>query len=155
MTRKQRRLALISTGLGILGLAVGLMAWSLSGSIRFFNSPTDLVENHVAPGTRIRLGGIVSPGTLVKGNFNARFEVTDGNRAVPVTFHGDLPDLLKDGQGVVVDGTLDASGTFRAESVLAKHDERYMPREVVDALKKQGRWDEYSKTGGLATGSKP
>jgi cytochrome c-type biogenesis protein CcmE len=157
MTRKQRRLALISTGVGILAFAIGLILWSFSGSIRFFNSPTDLVETHVAPGTPVRLGGLVATGTLVKGaDLNVRFEVTDGNRAVPVIYHGIVPDLLRDGQGVVVDGTLDPSGTFKADRVLAKHDERYMPREVADALKKQGHWvEDRSAKAGATTGAKP
>ena len=142
MTRKQRRLTMILAGVLTFGFAVGLILWSLSGSIRLFNSPTDLVEKRIAPGTRIRLGGFVGNGTLVKDGINVRFEVTDGNKAVPVTYQGIPPDLLRDGQGVVVDGTLDSSGIFRADSVLAKHDERYMPKEVADALKQQGRWKE-------------
>jgi cytochrome c-type biogenesis protein CcmE len=150
MTRKQRRLSLIAVGGATLAFAVGLMLWALSGSIRFFNSPTDLVENHVAPGTRIRLGGLVVMGSLVKKGLDVRFEVTDGNRAIPVTYQGIPPDLLNDGQGVVVDGTIDASGTFRADTVLAKHDERYMPKEVAEALKKSGHWkdDQANKGGG-------
>jgi cytochrome c-type biogenesis protein CcmE len=143
MTRKQRRLVLISAGVGVLGFAAGLVLWALSGSIRFFSSPTDLAEKHVAPGTRIRLGGLVVPGSVVHGNnMNVRFEVTDGNHAVPVTYQGILPDLFRDGQGVVTDGTLDPTGTFKADSVLAKHDERYMPKEVADALKQSGHWQE-------------
>ena len=150
MTRKKRRLVLISAGVGVLGFAAGLVMWALSDSIRFFNSPTDLVENHVAPGTRVRLGGLVVPGSVVRGkDLNVRFEVSDGNRAVPVTYQGILPDLFRDGQGVVTDGTLDASGVFKADSVLAKHDERYMPKEVADALKQQGHWkDDYAKSMG-------
>jgi cytochrome c-type biogenesis protein CcmE len=143
MTRKQRRLVLISSGVGVLGLAAGLVLWGLRDSIVFFNSPTDLVEKHVAAGTRIRLGGLVVPGSIVKGkDLNVRFEVSDGNRAVPVTFQGILPDLFREGQGVVTEGVVDPSGGFKADSVLAKHDERYMPKEVVEALKKQGKWQE-------------
>src|ERR1044071_8324334 len=141
MTRKQRRLTLIGAGLGVLGLAVGLVLYALNDAIVFFNSPTDVLEKHVVPGARIRLGGLVKPGTLARGdNLAVRFEVTDGNKTVPVTYVGILPDLFREGQGVVTEGALDPDGTFRADSVLAKHDETYMPKEVADALKKQGHW---------------
>ena len=145
MTRKQRRLTLIGTGLGVLGVAAALVLFALKDSIVFFNSPTDVVEKHVAPGARIRLGGLVKPGTLVRGdNLSVKFEVTDGNTSVPVSYTGILPDLFREGQGIVAEGALDASGTFRADTVLAKHDETYMPKEVADALKKQGHWkDDY------------
>ena len=147
MTRKQRRLVLIGTGLGVIALAVALMLSALRDSIVFFNSPTDVVEKHIAPGTRIRLGGLVKPGSVVRGNQLAvRFEVTDGNRAISVAYQGILPDLFREGQGVVTEGTLDSMGVFKADSVLAKHDETYMPKEVADALKKQGHWkDDYGK----------
>jgi cytochrome c-type biogenesis protein CcmE len=146
MTRKERRLALIFAGIGVMGLAVGLVLWALRGSIVFFNSPSDLVEKHLAPGTRIRLGGLVVPGSIVKGkDLNVRFQVTDGNHAMSVNFQGILPDLFREGQGVVTEGVLDPSGGFKADTVLAKHDERYMPKEVADALKKQGHWkDDYA-----------
>ena len=115
----------------------------------FFNSPTDLVEKHVAPGTRVRLGGLVAPGSLVRGdNLNVRFEVTDGNRNVAVTYQGILPDLFREGQGVVTEGALAPDGVFKADNVLAKHDENYMPKEVADALKKSGHWKEESGKGG-------
>ncbi len=153
MTRKQRRLGLIVACIGILGTAVGLVLFALRGSIVFFNSPTDLVEKHVAPGTRVRLGGLVVPGSIVKGqNLNVRFQVTDGNKAVAVDFQGILPDLFREGQGVVTEGVLDPGGTFRADTVLAKHDERYMPKEVAEALKKEGHWkDDYANKTGAAT----
>jgi len=147
MTRKQRRLVLIGTGVGVVALAAGLVLSALRDSIVFFNSPTDIVEKHVAPGMRIRLGGLVKPGSLVRGEQLAvRFEVTDGNRAISVAYQGILPDLFREGQGIVAEGALDQAGVFKAESVLAKHDETYMPREVADALKKQGHWkDDYNK----------
>jgi cytochrome c-type biogenesis protein CcmE len=145
MTRKQRRLTLIGGSLGVLALAIGLVLYSLSGSIVFFNSPTDLAEKKIAPGTAIRLGGIVQPGSIQKGqNLAVRFEVTDGNRSVPVAFTGILPDLFREGQGVVTEGKLDPNGQFVATSVLAKHDEKYVPKEVADALKKQGHFKEDS-----------
>jgi cytochrome c-type biogenesis protein CcmE len=141
MTRKQRRLTLIGAGLGVLGLAAGLVLYALNDAIVFFNSPTDVLEKQVAPGARIRLGGLVKPGTLTRGdNLAVRFEVTDGNKSVPVTYIGILPDLFREGQGVVTEGALEVGGTFKAETVLAKHDETYMPKEVADALKKQGHW---------------
>lgn len=145
MTRKQRRFAMIAGGLGVLAVAVLLVLFAMKDAIVFFNSPTDVVEKHVAPGTRIRLGGLVAPGSLSRGEALAvRFEVTDGSHAVPVTYQGVLPDLFREGQGVVAEGTLDGSGVFKADNVLAKHDETYMPKEVADALKKQGHWkDEY------------
>ena len=145
MTRKQRRFAMIAGGVGVLAVAVLLVLFAMKDSIVFFNSPTDVVEKHVAPGARIRLGGLVAPGSVTRGEAMAvRFEVTDGNRAIPVTYQGLLPDLFREGQGVVAEGTLDSAGVFKADNVLAKHDETYMPKEVADALKKQGHWkDEY------------
>ena len=143
MTRKRRRLILIGAGLAVLGLAAALVLSALRESIVFFNSPTDVVEKHVAPGTRIRLGGLVKPGSIVRGdNLAVRFEVTDGNRAIKVAYQGILPDLFREGQGVVTEGALEPGGVFRADAVLAKHDETYMPKEVADALKKQGLWKE-------------
>jgi len=145
MTRKQRRLVLIGSSLGVLALAAVLVLSALKDSIVFFNSPTDLAEKHIAPGTRVRLGGLVKEGTVQRGdNLAVRFEVTDGNKAVAVSYQGILPDLFREGQGVVAEGTVEPGGGFKADSVLAKHDERYMPKEVVDALKKQGRWEEGS-----------
>jgi cytochrome c-type biogenesis protein CcmE len=158
MTRKQRRLVLIGSGMGVLAIAAALVLFALRDSIVFFNSPTDVVEKNVAPGSRIRLGGLVKPGTLVRGdNLQVRFEVTDGNKSVPVSYTGILPDLFREGQGVVTEGALDASGRFKADSVLAKHDETYMPKEVADALKKQGHWKSdggYGVAGSSSTGAK-
>ena len=147
MTRKQRRLVLIGSSLGVLALAAVLVLSALQDSIVFFNSPTDVADKHVAPGTRIRLGELVKPGTLQRGDQLAvRFEVTDGNRAIAVSYQGILPDLFREGQGVIAEGVLEPSGSFKADSVLAKHDENYMPKDVADALKKQGHWkDEYGK----------
>src|ERR1700674_5169683 len=141
MTRRQRRVVLIGTGLGVLGVAAALVLFALRDTIVFFNSPTDVVEKHVVPGTRIRLGGLVKPGSLVHTDaLNVRFEVTDGNKAILVAYAGSLPDLFREGQGVVAEGTLDGAGVFKAETILAKHDETYMPKDVADALKKQGHW---------------
>ena len=148
MTRKQRRLVLIGSGLAVLGLAAALVLSALRDTIVFFNSPTDVVEKQIKPGTRIRLGGLVKPGSIERGqNLAVRFEVTDGNKEMPVAYTGILPDLFREGQGVVAEGVIEP-GLFRADTVLAKHDETYMPKEVADALKKQGHWKEdYEKKG--------
>jgi cytochrome c-type biogenesis protein CcmE len=155
MTRKQRRLVLIGAGLGVLVIAVALMLNALRDSIVFFNSPSDVAEKHVAPGARIRLGGLVKTGSLVRDdNLRIRFEVTDGNREIPVTYQGLLPDLFREGQGVVAEGALDGAGVFDADTILAKHDETYMPKEVADALKKTGHWqDDYAKKAALPVGA--
>ena len=147
MTRKQRRLTLIGGSLAVLALAAVLVLTALKDSIVFFNSPSDVVEKNIQPGSRIRLGGLVKPGSLERGEQLAvRFEVTDGNRAIAVRYQGILPDLFREGQGVITEGTLEPGGVFKADSVLAKHDEKYMPKEVADALKKQGHWkDDYEK----------
>jgi cytochrome c-type biogenesis protein CcmE len=154
MTRKQRRLVLIGGGLGVLAVAVALMLNAFRDSIVFFNSPSDVAEKHVGPGTRIRLGGMVKDGSLVRGdNLNIRFEVTDGKSELPVSYQGVLPDLFREGQGVVAEGALDGSGTFDADTILAKHDETYMPREVADALKKSGHWkDDYAQRAAMPIG---
>jgi cytochrome c-type biogenesis protein CcmE len=143
MTRKQRRLILIGASLGVLAIAVALVLSAMRDSIVFFNSPTDLAEKHVVPGARMRIGGLVKPGSLERGdNLQVRFAVTDGKADVTVRYQGIVPDLFREGQGVVAEGKLEPGGVFVADTVLAKHDERYMPREVVDALKKSGRWQE-------------
>ena len=154
MTRKQRRLVLIGGSIGVLALAVGLVLNALNGSIVFFNSPTDIKEKHVAAGTRVRIGGLVKDGSVQRSdNMRIRFEVTDGKNDVPVTFQGIVPDLFREGQGVVAEGKIEPGGTLDADTVLAKHDERYMPKEVVDALKKSGRWDD--SEGKVAGGKTP
>jgi cytochrome c-type biogenesis protein CcmE len=143
MTRKQRRLTLIGGSLGVLALAAVLVLTAMKDSIVFFNSPSDVVEKNIQPGSRIRLGGLVKPGSLERGaQLAVRFEVTDGNKAIAVRYQGILPDLFREGQGVITEGTLEPGGVFKADSVLAKHDEKYMPKEVADALKKQGHWKE-------------
>ena len=154
MTRKQRRLVLIGSGMAVLAVAVALMLNALRDSIVFFNSPSDVVEKHVLAGTRIRLGGLVKNGSVIRGNnLSVRFEVTDGKNGIPVNYQGVLPDLFREGQGVVAEGALDAGGTFKAESILAKHDENYMPKEVADALKRSGHWkDDYGPQAGTSAG---
>ena len=154
MTRKQRRLVLIGSGMAVVTFAVSLMLNALRDSIVFFNSPSDVVEKQVPAGTRIRLGGLVKNGTVVRGsNLSVRFEVTDGSTGIAVNYQGVLPDLFREGQGVVAEGALDPSGTFKADSILAKHDETYMPKEVADALKRSGHWkDDYGRQAGAPGG---
>ena len=154
MTRRQRRLVLIGSGLAVLAVAVALMLNAFRDSIVFFNSPSDVVDKHIGPGTRIRLGGLVKTGSLVRGDgMHVRFEVTDGNREIPVSYQGVLPDLFREGQGVVAEGVLDPSGSFSADTILAKHDETYMPKEVADALKKSGHWkDDYAQRSAMPVG---
>ncbi len=143
MTRKQRRLTQIGISVGVLAIAVGLVLSAMRDAIVFFQSPTDIAEHKIAPGARIRVGGLVKEGSVQRGdNLRIRFEVTDGKHDTPVRFQGIVPDLFREGQGVVAEGKLEAGGIVDADTVLAKHDERYMPKEVVDALKASGRWQE-------------
>ena len=139
MTRKQKRLSMILGGLAVLGLAAGLVLYALSDTITFFHTPSDLTETGVKPGQRIRLGGMVEDGSLKKGPGTlTTFSVTDQIKAVTVTYEGILPDLFREGQGVVTEGKLQDDGTFIADTVLAKHDENYMPRELAESLKAKG-----------------
>jgi cytochrome c-type biogenesis protein CcmE len=143
MTRKQRRLTLIGLAGIVLAVAAGLILYALSDRIVFFNSPSDVVAKGLTPGTRIRLGGLVEEGSLVKAEGGVvHFKVTDRAHSLPVAFTGILPDLFREGQGVVAEGVIAGDGSFAADTVLAKHDERYMPKEVVEALKKAGKWQE-------------
>jgi cytochrome c-type biogenesis protein CcmE len=151
MTRRQRRLVLIGGSLSVLALAVALVMSALRQSIVFFNSPSDVAEQHIAAGKRIRLGGLVKAGSVRRGDdLRIEFAVTDGKSDLAVNYQGIVPDLFREGQGVVVEGIVQAGGAFKADSVLAKHDERYMPREVADALKKAGRWQEGSGQAGAS-----
>ena len=140
MTRKQRRLTLIGCALAVLGFASGLVLYALRDSIVFFSTPSMAAEHHIAAGKRFRLGGLVERGSLVCGTDQVSFEVGDGGARLPVTYKGILPDLFREGQGIIAHGHLDAQGVFVADDVLAKHDEKYMPKEVVQALKKSGEW---------------
>jgi cytochrome c-type biogenesis protein CcmE len=141
MTRKAKRLTLIFGALAVLGLAAGLIMFALRDNIVFFYTPTQLAEKHPAPGARLRIGGLVKQDSLVKGDGrDVSFVITDNDKELATTYTGLLPDLFREGQGVVADGVLGSDGKFRADSVLAKHDERYMPRDVAEALKKQGVW---------------
>jgi cytochrome c-type biogenesis protein CcmE len=150
MTRKKRRLTLLLVcGIG-LGGATALTLSAFSDNLVFFVSPSDLVKS-TPNGRQMRLGGLVEQGTVTKtsgGQAGAQFKVTDGAASVQVVYKGILPDLFREGQGVVVLGVAQPDGMFRASEVLAKHDETYMPKEVADALKKSGKWNP-------ATGSPP
>src|SRR6478752_10349107 len=141
MTRKQRRGVLIGACLLVLGVAVGLALYAMRDSIVFFYSPSEVAKKGIAPGQRFRLGGLVEAGSVVRGEGTTiRFVVTDKASTLPVTFTGVLPDLFREGQGVVAEGMLTSEGVFHADSVLAKHDEKYMPPEVAKRLKEQGVW---------------
>ncbi|GLS32934.1 cytochrome c-type biogenesis protein CcmE [Mesorhizobium albiziae] len=143
MTRKQKRLAVIGGALGFLGLATALTFYALGQKASYFYMPADLQQATVAPGQRIRLGGLVEEGTIVRGQgTEVAFSVTDTEKSVKVVFNGILPDLFREKQGVITEGSFRQDGTFVADSVLAKHDETYMPKEVADSLKAKGVWQE-------------
>jgi cytochrome c-type biogenesis protein CcmE len=146
LTRKSRRLALITAALAVVGCAVGLGLYAMKDSLSLFLSPAEIAEKNVQPGTRLRVGGLVETGTVVRADDKLTFNVTDGTKSVGVdcvgSCFGNIPDLFREGQGVVVEGVFGGQGRLSGDQILAKHDERYMPREVVESLKKQGRWQE-------------
>ncbi len=145
MTRKGRRLVLIAVALGVVAAAAALALYALSDNIVFFYGPSEILQKNVQAGARLRIGGLVAPGSVVKSAGDRLvFSITDGANQIKVSYDGLPPDLFREGQGVVAEGVLEAPGQFRAETILAKHDERYLPREVVETLKKQGRWQEGS-----------
>jgi cytochrome c-type biogenesis protein CcmE len=142
MKPKRRRLYYVLAGMATLGIAVALVLTAFQDNLVFFNSPTDIYEKNIQPDTRFRLGGLVVEDSIRRESdgLTTVFEVTDLVRTVQVSFTGILPALFREGQGVVTDGTLDARGVFVASQVLARHDETYIPREVVESLKKSGKW---------------
>ena len=143
MTRKQKRLAWIGLLLVGLAAAAGLILVAMQDSIVYFHTPSDVTEKHVAVGQRIRLGGLVEKGSVKRGlGTYVEFKVTDTIKTIDVVFDGILPDLFREGQGVIAEGLLSGPGQFKAETVLAKHDETYMPPEVAKALKEKGVWRE-------------
>lgn len=147
MTRKQKRLAVIAGALVFLGGATALTFYALGQRTSYFYMPSDLAENPVEPGQRIRLGGLVEKGSIQRGQgTEVEFAVTDQEKTIKVVYNGLLPDLFREEQGVITEGAFDPAGTFVADSVLAKHDENYMPKEVADSLKEKGVWQE--KSGG-------
>ncbi len=155
-TRKQRRLTLIGAAGALLCLAAGLVLFAMRDTIVFFYGPTEIAEKGVQPGTRMRLGGLVETGSVQrKGGQRVTFAVTDGKNAIKVAYEGLLPDLFREGQGVVTEGVYEGASRFKADSVLAKHDETYMPREVADTLKKQGHWQPGGAGAPAAAPAKP
>jgi len=140
MKPKHQRLAFVGVAIAIIAGAAGLMLNAFESSVVFFHSPTDLVEKDIPQDRRMRIGGLVEDGSVEKpGDAVVEFRVTDMTNTVPVVYRGLLPDLFREGQGVVAEGQF-INGVFRADEVLAKHDETYMPPEVADALKKSGQW---------------
>jgi len=142
MTRKRRRLYLVLGGLATLSVVSALVLSAFRDNLVFFYSPSELRAQDVPEGRRVRIGGLVENGSVTHASDGKTidFRVTDGRATVGVAYGGALPDLFREGQGVVIEGALARDGTFHAASVLAKHDERYMPPEVADALKKAGHW---------------
>ena len=139
-SRKARRIRLLALGGVMMAGAAGLVSFAFEDTIAFFKSPSELMAEGYAPDQRLRLGGLVAEGSVVRGQGETvRFEVTDGNGTVEVAYRGVLPDLFREGQGIVAEGHF-RGGRFVADEVLAKHDENYMPREVADALKEQGHF---------------
>jgi cytochrome c-type biogenesis protein CcmE len=145
MKPKQKRLWLLVGSLMTLGVAAALVLISLNDNIVFFYSPTQVAEKKPGPERRFRLGGLVEGGSVQKQGTETRFTVTDTNKSIVVVYRGLLPDLFREGQGVIAEGTLGADGIFVAREVLAKHDENYMPPEVAKALKESGQWKDGKK----------
>jgi cytochrome c-type biogenesis protein CcmE len=148
VSRKRRRLVFVLAGMVLLAGAAAIVLSVLSDNLVFFYSPTDLVTKNVPDGRRLRIGGLVADHSVHKtaDGKTVTFDVTDERNQVAVIYAGALPDLFREGQGVVVEGVREPNGTIMASTVLAKHDERYMPPEVVDALKRAGRWQENAAT---------
>lgn len=141
--KKKRRLAFVAALLAVGVAVAGVIVYGLGQNTMYFRSPSDVAAKRVGEGIAFRLGGLVEQGSVHHGTgAEVRFRVTDGKSSIPADFNGVLPALFREGQGVVATGAMDASGTFIASEVLAKHDEKYMPPEVVDALKRSGRWQE-------------
>ena len=147
VTRKKKRLYTVIAGLTMLGVAAALVLTAFEDNIVFFYSPTDIAEKALRPGQTVRLGGLVQAESVKKASdgVTTEFVITDTNKTISVRYAGLLPDLFREGQGVVTQGSLGPDGTFVASEVLAKHDENYMPKEVADALKKSGNWKEPEK----------
>jgi cytochrome c-type biogenesis protein CcmE len=145
VTRKQRRLYFVLLGMLALGAAVALVLTAISDSLVYFYSPTDIVSQRIPEGRRMRIGGLVEEGSVKKDGKMVNFKITDITNSLGVSYAGILPDLFREGQGVVVEGRMEKDGLFHATEVLAKHDEKYMPKEVAEALKKSGQWNDGKK----------
>ena len=141
MKRKHKRLTFVMIGVSLVGVAVGLVLFALGDGVSLFHSPTDIVVKKPGPEQRVRLGGLVEEGSVLReeGSAVVQFKVTDLEHSVQVVYKGLLPDLFREGQGIVTTGKV-VDGTLVAEEVLAKHDENYMPPEAVEALKQSGQW---------------
>jgi len=141
MRPKHRRLAFVTGGLGLLGLAALLAFTALRDNIVFFFTPSETLERTISENQRLRLGGLVEDGSVIRtqGSAGVQFRITDLSHTIPVRFEGLLPDLFREGQGVVAEGRM-VGGTLVADEVLAKHDETYMPPNVAEALKRSGQW---------------
>ena len=141
-SRKARqRLTILAIVAPLLIGAVALSLYAARDAVVFFYAPSEAQAQHVRPGQVVRIGGLVEPGSLSRApDGTVRFRVTDNAAATAVAYKGVLPDLFREGQGVVAQGEFGADGMFRASQILAKHDERYMPREVAESLKKRGEW---------------
>lgn len=139
--KARRRLWIVAAAAPVLALAVGLSLWAMKDNVTYFFSPSEVTEEAAPVGRVIRLGGLVEAGSVVKGaDGTVVFVVTDNAGRSKVSYHGDLPDLFREGQGIVAQGAFRADRVFEASQVLAKHDETYMPREVADRLKEKGEW---------------
>lgn len=142
MTRKKRRLYLVGLGMLLLAGATALVLTAFEDSLVFFFSPTEVKERHMDSDRRFRMGGLVVEGSVVRDGDTVQFDVTDTNESLTIRYQGILPDLFREGQGIVAEGRMTPDGVFQAAEVLAKHDENYMPAEVADALKAAGHWQE-------------
>jgi cytochrome c-type biogenesis protein CcmE len=139
-SRKQKRLAVIGGLAIVVAFATTLVLVALRDQIVFFYAPSDIIARQVQPGQAIRIGGLVKDGSWVRDGQHNSFVVTDNQNEIAATYSGILPDLFREGQGVVAEGSIGSDGVFTASNVLAKHDENYVPKEVVDALKRSGEW---------------
>ena len=142
MPRKKRRLYAVIAGMTVLGIAAALVLTAFEDNLVFFFSPTEMQTKQLAPGQVIRVGGLVEEESVVRleDGLTVSFVLTDTANTLPVRFTGVLPDLFREGQGVIAEGSMGADGVFVARDILAKHDETYMPREVADAIKDAGHW---------------
>lgn len=138
-TIRRKRLVWIAIGLTVLAVAIGLVLYALNSNIVFFFTPTQIAANEAPQGRAFRVGGMVETGSVVRDGVEVRFRVTDTVKTIPVVYRGTLPDLFREGKGVVAQGKVSSDGVFKADEVLAKHDENYMPPEAAEALKRAGK----------------
>lgn len=154
--KARRRLWIVAAVAPVLALAVGLSLWAMTDSVTYFFSPSEVTEENAPAGREIRLGGLVETGSVeLQDGGEVAFAVTDNAATTRIIFQGDLPDLFREGQGIVAQGSFEADRTFRASEVLAKHDETYMPREVADRLKAKGEWKPDGEASAYSTSMPP